>query len=239
MITGSYGGDSGHSSSTDSFTVNARSPPPGKQALLTFKGFDLDDFDNGVGQLQVFVNGQLVADIPAGLNHLSGSGDFTAYTDKGINFGPFDTSALLVSGQNNVTFTDPLSAHSGKVRNVRIVQGTSTLLNVRSGADVYPGHSVTYTFSVPPIAITGLAASIQAPVANQNVVFTATYTDGTAPFTCVFSFGDGEHATVSGSNGSCSVTHDYDTTGVFTARVTIIGSSTSDRVSTKLSLRVF
>src|SRR6266487_3590928 len=239
MITGSYGGDSGHSSSTDSFTVNARSPPPGKQTLLTFKGFDLDDFDNGVGQLQVFVNGQLVADIPAGLNHLSGSGDFTAYTDKGINFGPFDTSALLVSGQNNVTFTDPLSAHSGKVRNVRIVQGTSTLLNVRSGADVYQGHSVTYTFSVPPIAITGLAASIQAPVANQNVVFTATYTDGTAPFTCVFSFGDGEHATVSGSNGSCSVTHDYDTTGVFTARVTIIGSSTSDRVSTKLSLRVF
>jgi hypothetical protein len=198
----------------------------------------LDDFENGVGQLQVFVNGHLVVDIPAGLNHLSGSGDYTPYTDSRVNFGPFDITSLLVNGRNNVTFTDPLSGHEGSVRNIKIVQGTSILLVVRSGSEISPEHSATFTFSVPPLAITGFTSSIQAPVADQDVAFTATYTGGTAPFTCVFSFGDGEYSVVSGSNGTCSATHDYDSTGVFTARVTIIGSSTSDRVSARLTVTI-
>ncbi len=49
------------------------------RVLLTFTGSELDDFDNGVGQLNVLVNSQLLVDIPAGLNHLTGSGDYDSY----------------------------------------------------------------------------------------------------------------------------------------------------------------
>ncbi len=98
MITGVYGGDSGHMSSTGSFTVNVR-PLPGKTVLLTFTAFDVDDFDNGIGQLDVVVNGQPVTDIPAGLNHLTGTGDFKPYQDTVFHFGPFDITRFIVQGQ--------------------------------------------------------------------------------------------------------------------------------------------
>src|SRR5207247_6179765 len=102
-----------------------------KPVILTFRGFDLDDFDNSLGQLQVFVNGHLVVDIPAGLNHLSGTGDYTPYSNRWVKFGPFDITSFVVKGQNNVTFTDLNPAdHFGLVRNVVIVQGTTMLLNV-------------------------------------------------------------------------------------------------------------
>jgi hypothetical protein len=237
MITGSYSGDAAHAQSSGVFVLNVRTPPKG-HATLTFTGFNLDDFDNSVGQLQVLVNGQLVADIPAGLNQLSGSGDFNAYADTGVVFGPFDITALLVNGQNTVTFVNPLSSHEGSVRNVRIVSDTGILLNVRFDSEVSPGHSTTYTFSVPPLTITGLTFSTATPAANQGVVFTATFSGGTGPFTCFFSFGDGEHAVVAGSNGTCSTTHDYDSSGSFNASVIVRGASTSDRVSDHRSLTV-
>jgi hypothetical protein len=153
-------------------------------------------------------------------------------------FGPFDITALLVNGQNTVTFVDPLSAHEGSVRNVRIVQETSILLNLRFGSEVSPGHSTTYTFSVPPLTITGLTFSTANPVANHGVVFTATFSGGTGPFTCFFSFGDSEHSAVAGLNGICSTTHDYDSSGSFNVSVLVRGASTSDRVSDHLSLTV-
>src|SRR5437879_13468512 len=100
-ITGSYGGDSSHAKSIGAFLGNL-SPQPGRSVLLTFNGFDLDDFDNGVGQLDVLVNGQLVADIPAGLNHLTGTGDYKPYQGVAVDFGPFDITSLLVTGQNTI-----------------------------------------------------------------------------------------------------------------------------------------
>ena len=237
MITGSYSGDTAHTQSSGSFVLNVRTPPKG-HTTLTFTGFNLDDFDSSIGQLQVLVNGQLVADIPAGVNQLTGSGDFSAYADTNVVFGPFDITAFLVNGQNIVTFVDPLSAHEGFVRNVRIVQETSTLLNVRFGSEVSPGHSTTYTFSMPPLTVTGFAFSTATPVANHGVIFTTSFSGGTGPFTCFFSFGDGEHAAVAGSNGTCSSTHDYDSPGSFNISVIVRGASTSDRVSDRLSLTV-
>ena len=74
LITGSYNGDSSHAKSSGGFTVNVRSPLSGS-VLLTFNGYDLAYVENGVGWLAVLVNGQLVADIPAGLNHLTGTCD--------------------------------------------------------------------------------------------------------------------------------------------------------------------
>jgi len=207
--------------------------------LLTFNGFDLDDFDNGVGQLQVLINGHSVVDIPAGLNHLSGTGDYASYMNKWVNFGPFDITSFVVQGQNKVVFTDPTSfGHFGLVRNVTIVQGNTILLHVLGARGVFPGHSVTYTFSIPPLVLTSFTISASTPAVDQSVTFTATYTGGTAPFKCVFGFGDGERAVVTGASGTCSVAHDYDDAGNFNPSITVIGASTSDRVTGHLSVTV-
>jgi hypothetical protein len=237
LITGSYSGDSSHATSTGNFTLNVRSPHA-KKTLLTFTGFDLDDYDNGVGQLQVYVNGQFVADIPAGLNNLSGSGDYTPYSDTAVKFGPFDISSFLVDGQNNISFIDPLTGHYGTVRDVSIIQGTTVLLHVYGEAGIYPGHSALYTFSRVPLEITSFTITPASPTENQLATFTVTYAGGTPSFTCIFRFGDGEHAIVTSSSGTCSVTHDYDYPGTFTAIVTVRGASTSDIDSSSLTTTV-
>ena len=100
-------------------------------------------FDNGVGQFQVLVNGHLVVDIPAGLNHLTGSGDFTPYSDTWVNFGPFDMTSFVVQGQSRIVFQDLLSSHFGLVRNVTIIQGNVVLLHVVRASAVFPCHLTT------------------------------------------------------------------------------------------------
>lgn len=244
MITGSYSGDSGHAASSGSFVLNIRAVSGGAM-LLTFNGFNLDDFDNGLGQLQVFVNGQFVVDIPAGLNVLSGTGDFNAYADTNVIFGPFDIARFLVDGQNTILFKDPTSLdHLGSVSNVTIVQGSTVLLHVSREREVSPESSPHFTFSNPPLTITGftvMTSPNQAAAStsqNMALVFTANFTGGTGPFTCIFSFGDGEHAAATGSNGTCSATHDYDSDGTFTARVVVRGASTSDVVSAHMTITV-
>jgi PKD repeat protein len=205
---------------------------------LTFSAFDIDDFDNGVGQFQVLVNGHLVVDIPAGLNHLTGSGDYGPYENTWVNFGPFDITGLVVRGQNTVLFMDPqTSDHFGRVRNVTIVQGDTVLLHVERARGVYPGFSFAYTFSIPPLRITSFNSQAT-PNVDQSVMFSATYTGGTGPFRCVFRFGDDERATVTGSSGNCSATHVYDDQGTFTATVTVIGASTSDVQMARLSITI-
>jgi hypothetical protein len=220
--------------SSGSFSLNIRSLPGGV-LLLTFNGFNLDDFDSGVGQLQVFVNGQFVVDIPAGLHSLAATGDFNAYRDADVIFGPFDITRFLVNGQNTILFKDPTSFdHFGVVSNVTVVQGGTVLLHVSSGRGVSPESSPRYTFSNPTLKVTGFIAITSAnhvvTSASENValVFTANYVGGTGPFTCIFSFGDGDHAVVAGSNGTCSATHDYDSDGTFRAVVMVKGGSTSD-----------
>jgi hypothetical protein len=238
LITGSYGGDSSHGQSSGSFTLNVRSRLGGS-VLLTFNGFELDDFNNGIGQLDVVVNGQLVADIPAGLNHLTGTGDYKLYENVAVNFGPFDITNLLVNGQNTILFKDPTTFdHFGIVRNVTIVQDGMLLLQVLSARGVYPGFSFSYTFSVPPLMITGFTALAASLVDHNDVTFAVAYTGGTAPFKCVFRFGDGESATVAGSSGGCSATHEYDFAGIFHVGVTVKGASTSDRSPARLTVTI-
>jgi hypothetical protein len=233
-----YGGDSNNNPTTstcESLTVTSTEGTP---VLLTFSAFNADDFDNGVGQLQVFVNGHLVVDIPAGLNNLSGTGDYTPYNLTWVKFGPFDISGFVFNGQNNVTFIDPLTSHFALVKNVTIVRGTQILLHVIRAAPVFPGHSVTYTFSIPPLVITSFTVTSSSPMVGQSVTFTATFTGGTTPFTCFFRFGDYESASVPAVGGRCSVTHDYDCSGQFSARVIVRGASTSDLVSARMTVTV-
>src|SRR5207237_3562509 len=99
-----YSGDANNSPATSAcepFTVITTT---GNPILLTFNGRDIDDFENGIGQLQVLVNGHLVVDIPAGLNHLSGSGDYASYEVKWIVFGTFDFKSIVVLVKNAVLF---------------------------------------------------------------------------------------------------------------------------------------
>jgi hypothetical protein len=237
-VAANYAGDSAHYGRVGTTFVTVNSPTE-KPVLLTFQGFHLDDFDNGVGQLQVFVNGHLVVDIPAGLNHLTGSGDYAPYDNTWVNFGPFDITSFVVQGQNNVTFRDPQTVdHFGLVKNVTIVQGNTTLLHVERARGVFPGFSFTYTFSNPPLKLKDFTASTLTPVEGQAVTITATYSGGTAPFRCIFRFGDGGSAEVAGVNGTCTAVHHYDSSGTFIATVIIIGSSTSDRVRGSLSVTV-
>ena len=235
LITGTYSGDSGHNTSSGSFTLNVR-PVHGKSVLLTFTGANLDDFDNGVGQLDVLVNGQVVVDLPAGLNHLTGSGDFDAF-NLVVNFGPFDITNFMIDGQNTILFMDPTSFdHFGVVSNVMIVQGNVVLLHVSRSGGVDPDTSVRYTFSNPALTVTSLAPLdstgnvVSVASANEPLTFTLAFTGGTGPFTCIFRFGDGERAVVAGSNGTCIATHDYDSSGTFDALATVRGASTSDFV---------
>jgi PKD repeat protein len=204
---------------------------------LTFSAFDLDDFDNGVGQFQVLVNGHLVVDIPAGLNHLSGSGDYAPYTNTWIRFGPFDITSFVVQGQNTIVFRNPLVSHDGLVRNVTITQGNTILLQVMRASSVEPGEPTTYTFSIPLLKITDFIGQ-SSPSSGQTVKFTATFTGGTGPFRCVFRFGDDQSALVSGSSSSCSATHSFDDQGTFRASVRVIGSSTSDVQTARLFVTV-
>jgi hypothetical protein len=237
MITGSYSGDTGHAPSSGSFVLTVRSPPKG-HTTLSFTGFDVDDYDNGVGQLQVYVNGQLVVDIPAGLNHLSGSGDYNPYTNTAVAFGPFDITGLLVQGQNTILFKDPTPFHHGVVKDILVMQDGTVLLQAPNARDVSVGPSVHYTFSNPPLSINSFTSSSTAAISNQILSFATTYNGGTGPFTCIFRFGDRESKIVAGSSGTCLATHDYDIPGTFTATVIVRGSSTSDLTKSSLTINV-
>jgi hypothetical protein len=233
IVIAATSGSLSHAATTTVTVSSSRS------VLLTFNGFDLDDFDNGVGQLQVLINGQMVVDIPAGLNNLTGTGDFTSYIGANVGFGPFDITDLLVQGQNTILFTDssPFD-HFGVVSSVRITEGDTLLLSMPRSRGIYPGHSAVYTFSNPPLVFTSLSFSTQTPMVDQGVTFTTTYTGGTAPFRCVFRFGDGGYAEALGSAGSCSAVHHYDSAGPFDVSVVVKGASTSDLVRGQVSVTV-
>ena len=238
MITGSYSGDSSHASSSGSVKVNVRLLA-GQKVTLVLSGFDLDDFENGVGQFEVLVNGQLVADIPAGINQLTGSGDYAPYHNVWVNFGPFDITSLVLQGQNRIIIKDPQTSHHfGRVKDLVITQGDTVLLNAPRDRGIYPGFTLTYTFSNPPLVSTGISAAGTTFTEGQQIGFAASYTGGTGPFKCIFIFGDDSSSVVSGVDGTCTTSHAYEYSGNFIARVIIIGSSTSDIARSTLRLTV-
>ncbi|TMI31992.1 hypothetical protein E6H27_05955, partial [Candidatus Bathyarchaeota archaeon] len=237
-LTGSYSGDPTHATSTGSFQLTV-TQPSGQAVQLTFRAFDIDDFDNGVGQLQVLVNGHLVVDLPAGLNHLTGSGDYQPYDNVWVNFGPFDITSFVVQGENTIVFQSPPPGHFGLVKNILITQGDTVLLQVNGSRAVSASRSPTFTFSNPPLVVTSYTVNPTMVVKDATVTFTATFTGGSGPFTCSFTFGDGTPAVVvTTSSGTCSATHSYDDSGNFLARVKIIGQASTDIVRVFLGVTV-
>jgi len=194
--------------------------------LLTFQAQAPQSPARGAGQLQVFVNGQHVVDVTPG------SINFTT-------FGPMDITAFVIlGGQNNVTFVNPQTNQFVLVKNVTVTQGSAALLHVTKARSISGGGSLTYTFSVPALALTSFTASSVSLLVGQKSTFTATFTGGTPRFKCTFQFSDGESSSVIVNSGSCSVTHDFDHSGNFRARVSIVGSSTSDNVSASIRIAV-
>jgi PKD repeat protein len=76
----------------------------------------------------------------------------------------------------------------------------------------------------PPVKSTGQTDLFITETQN----YTATWTGGTGPFTCTFTFGDSSSATVTTSGQSCSASHVYTTTGTRTASVRVVGQNPGD-----------
>jgi PKD repeat protein len=198
----------------------------GASFSLTFQAFDADDFENSVGQLDVWLNGNLVVNIPGGQ---TGSGDFAAYTNTWISFGPFDLTNLMLQGTNNITFSDPLASHETQVRHVKIVSGGQTILNFPGTREIDPTESLTILFSNPPLHLSSFTASPVPVVEGHIVTFTATYTGGVGPFRCNFNFGDSSTTSIISAGQSCSAVHTYNFDGNFTATVSVRGANINDR----------
>jgi len=209
-----------------------------QQMDLTFQAFDCDDWEQGVGELDVLVNNQLVVNIPAGINHLTGTGDYAPYDNTWVSFGPFHITSLVTLGTNSLVFRNPLTSHGCMVRRILIVQGGTVFLNQPRVRFIDPTHPVRMTFSNPPLQLTSFTATPNPVVEGNRVTFTATFTGGVGPFTCKFNFGDDEDKNVNSTGQSCSVTHTYDDDMVFNATVRVRGVNTSDNVSGGLSVTV-
>jgi PKD repeat protein len=198
----------------------------GNPVLLTFQAQAPQSPSKGPGILQVFVNGQHVTDVTPGMINFT-------------NFGPIDiTTFVTFGGQNTVTFVNPQTNQFSLVKNVTVTQGNTILLHVVRTQKVSAGGTLTFTFSLPALATTGITVSSTGPLVDQIVTFTAKFTGGTAPFKCIFQFGDDESAVSQGMSGTCTATHDFDSSGTFTTTLVIKGASTSDRVVAHLHVNV-
>ena len=212
--------------------------PSGPRALLTFNAYDADSFENGLGELQVYSNGVLVADIPAGINGLTGTGKYQPYDDTSVNFGPFDITAYVTDGTNALVFLNPLSSHNSLVFKVRVVQGDVVLLQNSKVRSVSPDQSARLTFSRPPLVIDSFTVSHSIFFDTERRTFTATFSGGVGAFKCTFSFGDGDSKSVSAIGNTCSASHTYWGAKLRTATVRVRGVNTSDDVRKSMSVRV-
>src|SRR2546422_1692596 len=211
--------------------------PSGNRYLLRFNAFDADQYVNGVGELDVKINGHLVVNIPGGLLHLTGSGSYAPYNERWVAFGSFDISSFVIPGANILTFTNPLDDHASLVRNVTITLNDQPLFLSQRTSQIYPGHGLRLVFPSQPLIFTELTSTPSIIVQGQRVTFTATFTGGAGPFTCTFRFGDDESARVTTSTQSCSASHTYDDSDTFNVRVTI-RESTGNTVNGSITITV-
>ena len=230
--------DANGAKSIASHTITVVSTGAGQPILLTFQAFNFTAFHNGIGPLQVLVNGKVVVTFPFVRSATILNPDSAPGANQFISLGPFDITAFVVQGQNNITFLNPTASRFSLIKNVAITQGSTIFLKVSSARSISSSHSVTFTFSNPPLTIKSFTVSNNNPFAEQDVTFTATFTGGTAPFKCLFRFGNDNIWGVRGSNGSCSVTTDYDDPGTFSASVRITGATTGDIQNGSLTVNV-
>ena len=186
--------------------------------------------------MTVLVNDKFVANLPPCTVR---DGDNTAFTNQFANFGPFDITSSVTQGKNTIVFMSPPPGHFGLIKNITITQGNTVLLHVSGARFVTGSHSVTITFSNPPLVVKSYTVNPTPVIEGATVTFTATFTGGSAPFICSFTFGDGSPAVnVTASSGSCSATHSYDDCGYYQARVKITGQSSTDVVRVFLQVTV-
>ncbi len=221
-------------------------PPP--KVFLTFEAYDASNFKDGIGLLDVSLNGQLVVNVPGGLFQLSGTGHYGPFANIWVTLGPFEVTNLVVRGTNTLVFSDPLKSHTTLIRNVKVVSGDSmVLLDYENVREVTPGESVTLTFSNPPLQLSSLTVSSAAVFVTEDRSFTATYEGGVGPFSCTFNFGDGGSTLVYSAGQGCSTTHTYwlgdentwwDAEGNFTPTVRVVGANSGEFVEGRLHVEV-
>ena len=231
-----YTGDGNNMGATSACEPLTVSSVTGAPFLLTFQAFNFSAFHNGIGPFTVLVNGNVVVVFP-GHGFVSSTSTTVFGTDKWVSLGPYDITSFVRPGQNNVTFINTFGIRFSLIRNIMVTQGDTVFLNFKGPRFVSSNHPLTVTFSNPPLVITSFTVT-GSLVTDSNVTFTATYTGGTGPFKCRFFFGDDEATFVAGGATSCSVTHDFDDSGNFTAWVVVIGSSTSDIKIASLAVTV-
>jgi hypothetical protein len=146
-----------------------------------------------------------------------------------VSFGPFDITSFTVPGENTIVFLSPPPGHFGLVKNIAITQGDTVLLQVNGARAVSGSRTLTLTFSNPPLVVTSFTVAPVPVVQGVEATFASTFTGGSAPLTCSFTFGDGAPAIViTASSGTCSAAHSYDDNGSFLARVKITGHASTD-----------
>jgi len=223
-------------SATASHSITVASTVSGQAVILTFQGFDIDDCDDGVGQLTVLVNDKFVVNLPPCTDN---NGDNQQFMNQFASFGPFDITSFVVQGKNTIVFMSPPPGHFGLIKNITITQGSTVLLHVAGARFVTGSHPLTFTFSNPPLVVKSYTVSPTPVIKGATATFTSTFTGGSAPLTCSFTFGDGTPAVVvTTSSGTCAADHSYDDSGNYLARVKTTGQASTDVVRVFLQVIV-
>jgi PKD repeat protein len=227
-------------SGSTAFTSQVISVGPAPKVTLFFQANDADDYENGIGELDVHVNGHLVASVPASLFQLNGTGEYTPFVNTWADLGPFDISNFVVTGTNSIVFSDPLGSHVSWIGPVRLFSSGSLILVYQPPVGkVNATQSVTLNFSNPPLKLSAFNVAPVQVFNTEERTFTANYTGGIGPFTCIFEFGDRGRAVVNSTTNSCSTSHAYwvgNSTnwwkggGSFLATVAVQGANNGDRI---------
>jgi len=195
--------------------------------ILSFEAFDASDVINGIGELNIDVNGVTVANLPCNFAGVTCAG-FTGVINQVDNvWAPFaiDISAHVVGGTNTIRFWNPLTVHSSGIRNVTVtVDGvvvfndptsiancTTACYNIGPGTS---GQQLSESFALG----LGVSGDFTANISGLAVALNATASGGTAPYSFTWAFGDGT------AGSGQTVNHSYAAAGTYAVSVTITDS---------------
>ncbi|HYA10839.1 MAG TPA: PKD domain-containing protein [Thermoplasmata archaeon] len=119
------------------------------------------------------------------------------------------------------------------------LDGTGTTPIVVGGFNLtFDGpYNTTWAYEFAP-GVEELSPSVAASEVGENVTFSATVQDGTAPYAAEFIFGDGSYEHVSGPGPILTATHAYGTLGTYGVSVVLTDAVGAKATSSVLSFPV-
>src|SRR5882762_5557381 len=206
LITGTYGGDSGHSTSNGSFNLPVTAVPF-DYSLSNSGPVSVTQRSSGTvtvtarlttGSVQPVTLSCVSSSLPAGIT----CGSFTVNPVTPTTAGA--TSVLTISVTSSVT-PGPYS-----------FMVTGSPLSATTAATTV---SITITSPVIPPLTVDFSFSPSSPSTGQSVSFTSVVSGGIGPYTYAWDFGDG------GTSTAANPSRTYSTAGSFTVKLTITDSS--------------